>query len=389
MARRPKPWYWKSRKAWYVTIDGTRHKIGSTKTEADKNFKLLMQQPKKKRVAIHRPLAEIIDSFLEWNSKHRSEATYEWYRYRLQRFIDCYPDLSLEELRPYHVQQWVDSYPDFKCTTQRNYVRSIKRCTKWAMKQGYTDSDPLVHLDVPGSDRKELVLTDEQYQMLLDNCTTESFRDLLVVTRETGCRPQESLRLEARHVDLEYSRWVFPKEESKGKKTQRVVYLTEKALEITKRLILTYPEGKLFRNSRGDAWTSDSANCAIDRIRVRHGKAEMKREGISIPEKEIKLFIPSLKPTKTVKGLVREKTNAELRCEAKQKLTLRYISKNYPRFSLYCLRHTFATAALKKIDSMTVSILLGHKDPSMLGRVYQHLGQNPAHLAEQLRRAVG
>lgn len=88
-------------------------------------------------------------------------------------------------LRPYHVQQWVDSYADFKCTTKRNYVRSVKRCSTWAMKQGYTDSDPLVHLDVPGSDRKELVLTDEQYQVLLENCTTESFRDLLVVTRES------------------------------------------------------------------------------------------------------------------------------------------------------------------------------------------------------------
>jgi hypothetical protein len=47
MARRPKPWYRKSRKTWYVTvtIDGSRHKIGSTKTEADQKFKLLMKPP--------------------------------------------------------------------------------------------------------------------------------------------------------------------------------------------------------------------------------------------------------------------------------------------------------------------------------------------------------
>jgi len=25
MARPPKPWFWKRRKAWFVTIDGTRH----------------------------------------------------------------------------------------------------------------------------------------------------------------------------------------------------------------------------------------------------------------------------------------------------------------------------------------------------------------------------
>lgn len=44
------------------------------------------------------------------------------------------------------------------------------------------------HLDVPVSDRKTLRLTDKQYQRPLDNCATESFRDLLIVTRETGGR---------------------------------------------------------------------------------------------------------------------------------------------------------------------------------------------------------
>jgi integrase len=389
MARRPKPWYWKSRKAWYVTIDGTRHRIGSNKTEADKRFKELMRQPKERRIANPQSLTAIIDSFLEWNHRHRSPDTYEWYRYRLQRFVDRYPDLTVSELRPFHVQEWVDSYPNFKSTTQRNYFRSIKRCTKWALKQGYIDSDPLVHLDVPGSDRKEQIVTDEQYQMLLKHCVSDSLRDLIVVTRETGCRPQESLRLEARHVDLKNSRWVFPKNESKGKKVARVVYLTDAALETTKRLMKAYPDGTLFRNAREKEWTTEAVNCAIDRIRVRYGKAEMKRAGISIPEKEIAKFIPTLCPTKRSKGIARDKTRSELREEAKRKLYWRFISKNYPRFSLYCLRHTFATGALERIDSMTVSILLGHQDPSMLGRVYQHLSQNPAHLLEQVKKATG
>ena len=35
----------------------------------------------------------------------------------------------------------------------------------------------------------------------------------------------------------------------------RVVYLTDRALEIVKRLMLVYPEGPLFRNSDGEPWT--------------------------------------------------------------------------------------------------------------------------------------
>ena len=31
MARRPKPWFWKARDAWYVTIGGERHLLGEDK----------------------------------------------------------------------------------------------------------------------------------------------------------------------------------------------------------------------------------------------------------------------------------------------------------------------------------------------------------------------
>jgi hypothetical protein len=32
---------------------------------------------------------------------------------------------------------------------------------------------------------------------------------------------------------------------------------------------------------------------------------------------------------------------------------------------------------------------MGHQDPSMLSKVYQHLSLNPTHMLEQARRAVG
>lgn len=33
MARPPEPWFWKRRKAWFVTIDGTRHFLAEKKTQ--------------------------------------------------------------------------------------------------------------------------------------------------------------------------------------------------------------------------------------------------------------------------------------------------------------------------------------------------------------------
>jgi integrase len=95
---------------------------------------------------------------------------------------------------------------------------------------------------------------------------------------------------------------------------------------------------------------------------------------LTISEEQIRERIKSLKPTKNSKGRVVTKTKSELRYEAKVKLTNRLCIELTPAYSLYALRHSWATRALMKgVDPLTVGILMGHKDPSMLSRVYQHL----------------
>jgi integrase/recombinase XerD len=173
MARRPKPWFRKSRDAWFVTIGGIQNNLGPDKKLA------------------------------------------------YERFVDRYPDLRVSELKPFHAQQWVDSYPDLSVTSRRNYLRTIKRCLSWAVKQGYFDKSPLAVLEVPAAESREVVIEPEEFEKLLSFCRDENFRDLVVLTWETGCRPQESLIVEARHVDVAHQRWVFPRKSSKGKKAPR------------------------------------------------------------------------------------------------------------------------------------------------------------------------
>jgi site-specific recombinase XerD len=120
------------------------------------------------------------------------------------------------------------------------------------------------------------------------------------------------------------------------------------------------------------------------------GKEEMERRGEIVPDEPIAAFISTLCPTRTSKGRVIEKTKAELREEAKRKLTYKRAAQLAPRYSLYALRHSWATNALQKgIDALTVAILMGHEDPSTLAKVYQHLSLNPKHLLDQARRAAG
>jgi site-specific recombinase XerD len=108
--------------------------------------------------------------------------------------------------------------------------------------------------------------------------------------------------------------------------------MTTKAAEITKRLMEKHTTGPLFRNTDGLPWTPYATNCRFQTVR--------KKTGV--------------------------------------------------KYSLYALRHSFATHALMNgVDCITVSTLMGHSDPSTLAKIYQHISQSPVFMSEQLRKAVG
>ena len=244
MAHYPKPFFRAPRGLWYVQIDGRQINLGADKDAAFKTYHGLMQQrdqvPAQPIASAGSPLVVVIvDEFLDWCQKHRAPDTYVWYKDRLESFCNTIDaQLTADELRPHHVQKWVDNYGvPLKSGSQRNLIASVKRSMKWAEEQGYIERSRIAHMKKPGCGRKEQFVTPEQYALLLARYKDQNFKDLLTVTWETGCRPQESLRVEARHVDVPGSRWVFPASESKGKKMRRVVYLTPKALEISKRLM--------------------------------------------------------------------------------------------------------------------------------------------------------
>lgn len=391
MARPRKPWFRKSNKRWYVEVQGKQVNLGPDKKEALKRFYELMAQPERPTVqkTARISLPELTDQFLDWVQRNRAAATFEWYRYRLERLCRAYPSICAENLKPYHVEEWVSRY-ELSITSRRNYLRSVKRCFKWAERQGYLPTNPVANLEVPRAEHREVSLSQEEFDRLMSFVRNPAFNDLVTVTWLTGCRPQESLIAEARHVDFAHQRLVFHTSQSKGKRISRVVYLNDAAIAIVRRLALKHPSGRLFRNTSGRPWTKDAVNCAFGALQNRMGRAEMRSRGIEVTNADIAAITPTLKTTKRRGGRTVGKSEAELRAEAKRKITNKTSARLVPRYSLYALRHSFATNALRRgLDSLTVAVLLGHQDPSTLARVYQHLNQNPEHLLEQARRAAG
>jgi integrase len=317
--------------------------------------------------------------------------TVEWYRYRLQLFVDHLSVRDLEalqadELKRSHVTEWMNGYPHLSSGSKRNLCRAVQRVMNWSAEQELIRHNPLARMRKPKAGKRERVILDAEWADILSLVPDGDLRDLLVVTWETGCRPQESLIVEARHVDLTNERWVFPVAESKTD-LPRVVYLTDRALEITKRRMLRCPAGPIFRNSRGQPWTTDAVNCAFMRIQIRMGLRAMREQGIEIDPREVADFAKTLKPNRKGKGQVVAKTESELLEEAKRKLTYRQAAKLAPKFCLYTIRHTWMNRLLTSgVDALTVAILAGHCDPSTLAKTYQHLSQNPRYMLEQARR---
>lgn len=389
MPHYPKPFFRKSRGLWYVQIDGKQHNLGADRTVAFERYHALMQQPTGQRVANDSVVA-IIDAFLDWCQKHRAPATYEWYHWRLQLFAQSIPrGLTVGQLRPYHVQQWLDSQQCWGPGSQHNGCRAAQRAMNWAAKLGYIDHSPIAHMEKPRPGKREVVISDEQFAELMSFVRDPGFADLVTVTWETGCRPQESLLVEARHVELENNRWVIPESESKTHSV-RVVYLTDDALAITKRRMLRFPTGPLFRNAYGNPWTKYSVKNGFDRLRIRMGVEAMQARGLTITHDEISQAISTLKPDKTVRGRRRKKTGSELRREAERKLREKLAKTLAPKYCLYHVRHTWMNRLLRKgVDSLTVAVLAGHQNPSTLAKTYQHLCQDRAYLLEQVKRAAG
>lgn len=324
MAGRSKgPWFWELRGQWVVNVRGKRHYLGTDKDTAIKKWhKLASDTPQS---VSGESVIGLLDKFLEWCQKHRP-ASYDWYSTRICEFAKRVPTLTIEKLKPLHVQEWIDTKKSDG--HKRGCLVSVHRALNWALKQGYIEKNPLRHMEKPAAGQREVFIEQSMFDRMIELSSDTQFKDLLSFCWEVGCRPQEVVRLEGRHLDLENNRCVFSETESKGKKRKRVIYLTPKAKEIVERLT---NDGKLFRTRRGKGWTANNIACRFQRMEKKLG------------------YLPCL----------------------------------------YQLRHSYCQRALKNgVDPITLAELMGHANAGMIMKIYQHIHQDRAHLSAAAMKAV-
>lgn len=384
MPRPQKIWYWKARKEWCVKINKIRQRLGPDKAEAERKFHELMAHPEKP--VDPESVAALIDKFLDWTQKNREPRTYEWYQMHLQSFLDSLTPktLTVGGLKPHHVHTWADAR-DWGPTFRRGAMTAVCRAFNWAEELGHIAASPLRKLKKPRAKTREQVLTPKEYATVL-TFVKGAFRDLVVTIWETGCRPFEATRLEARHVDLDTGRWVFPEEEAKGRIRNRVIYMTDTVLKIVQRLVEKYPAGPIFRNQDGTPWTGYSINNAFRRLQVDMGKQAAGK--IEIPKAAIAAKMEAMRKRREKKGK-QGLPESKLRSQATASLTDAIARRHAPKYCFYAFRHSFITNGLKNgVDPVTMANLVGHVDLRMIHGVYSHISQDQEFMRKAATKAV-
>ncbi|SRR5579871_2121883 len=141
----PKPFFRKSKQAWYVQLGKKQHSLGKDREEAFRRYRELLLHEEGKTGEPGKPLtvAEVFDLFLEWSSQHNDKRTYDWYKDFLQSFCDLHGGRQALKLKPFHVTKWLDSHTGWGEATRRCATIAVKCVFNWAETEGHLSANPL------------------------------------------------------------------------------------------------------------------------------------------------------------------------------------------------------------------------------------------------------
>ncbi|WP_425400162.1 tyrosine-type recombinase/integrase [Aeoliella sp.] len=328
MPRQPKPYLRKQTKSWYCSIGGHQISLGKDRDAAFEKFYELMGNREQVKSEVN-SLYDLSQVYLDWCQANRKPGTYKRHRHYLKLFIGAVGKrLKPSQLKVHQVVKWHEGL-GIGTTSQNDAVSIVQRMLNWAVEQEYLHRNPVAGMKKPRRKRRDVYYTAGQWKQICEHAT-EPFASFITFLYLTGCRPLEGRSIEARHVHGDLV--IFPADESKGARDARVIYLVPEAAAMLNRLAKEHTTGVLFRNSKGLPWTKDSIKCRLNRI--------------------------------------------------SEKVGFRVVA--------YGVRHSWATRALADggVDPISVAHLMGHRDTTMVSRVYSHLSQNPDYLRQQAERAV-
>ncbi len=275
------------------------------------------------RTPAHTTVASEIDAFLA-DLRHRrgvSENTIDAYRYDLTTAAQTLTG-PLDAITTAQIESFL-SGRDEKTSTNNRRIASLRRFFTWAMRQGLCGANPVADVEAK-RDETRLPRPIESAADLraLDAAiaaTALPYRLIFTILRETGMRADEVLSLNVGDVCLEPSREGLRVREAKNSH-ERIVVLNSDVMKLTLRGLRAFlrnlgpveAHGPLFRSNRG-------TRISYDTLHYQWGQL-CARAGLVVAETE------------------------------------------RPRYTIHQLRHTAASAFIRRYPIHIVSRMLGHRD---------------------------
>ncbi len=269
------------------------------------------------------------DEFLPWSEKQHEAhpRTHKRYKVSSKPLITHFGKLPLDVISPAQVEKFkVERAEDISSAGTNRDLAALRMMLNFAIRQGYLQRNPLVGIkflaEGPGCMR--VVSHAEQKSYLA--AANPLLRDVAVLMLETGMRPEEVFRIRLENVHLQ-RRYLFVPN-GKTRFARRNVPLTDAAVEVLQRRIITAKESYLF------------------------------------PQRD--------DPTQPLRSLQKPHASALK------------LAKIAPCFRIYDLRHTFGSRlAMAGVDLPTLKELMGH---SHISTTMRYVHPTPEHKQDAIRK---
>lgn len=225
-------------------------------------------------------LTDCIDRFTAWTRANRAEKTAASYHYHLSRFARWIESLSADVTPPRAPFSVADLSPAIVTTFSRSFhhVQAVQRLCSWLTREERTlPVNPLAGMPKPRCGQRRRTLTPLERVRLLRSAEP-AFRRLLLLLRETMCRPQEARALGWDALICEGDVWYFTLADAKGFDRRRdtpglrVIPVSPRCRRMLERLRRRCDGSRpILLNTRGDPWTANAVRCQFRRLRIRLG----------------------------------------------------------------------------------------------------------------------
>lgn len=310
--------------------------------------RLLLGEPEPVRAV---RCSEAIETFLAWKrAKHRDRpSTAQRVAVSLKSWEAFAGRRLLDEITPADVQDYMTwrRQTAVREVTLRKDLLAVRMLCEFGRARRWLDGDPLAGIEMPSDrlSRNELVLTREEVTAYLAVADLHhSLGDLARLMLNQGLRPNsEALQIRVEHVDLERGELYVPR--SKSEASERKLHLVAESRSILARRIEAAP----------GPW-------AFPGMRMRKG----------VPRRYQVLADRPM----SYSGLLNEHERVLRRVRSSGAIC--------PEFTLYSLRHTFATWFYDHShDLIALQTILGHAN---LRTVERYVNDNQRRALEAMKR---